>query len=139
MKENKLAIRSLAEADSLARKMVSDIQSVLTSEPLGFVPLKGALIKLLEYLSTPEGRTDANCRAVNSFFMHNDLWVDRNLPDSFHRIFADMAGTLHDTISAPEIARNFDSTPEQLLKRAKELNIEPRHLQKPGDETPPGL
>ena len=56
--------------------------------------------------------------------MYDELWVERNLPDPFHDIFADMSGALHDTISAPEIAENFDSTPEQLLKRARDLNTE---------------
>ena len=54
--------------------------------------------------------------------MHDELWAERNLPNPFHDIFADIAGALHDTVSAPEIAENFESTPEQLLKRARELS-----------------
>jgi hypothetical protein len=43
------------------------------------------------------------------------------LPEECIDILADMAGALHDTVKAPEIAHNFDSTPEQLLERAKKL------------------
>jgi hypothetical protein len=56
--------------------------------------------------------------------MADGRWVERNLPDPFHDIFAHIAGALHDTASAPEIAENFDSTLEQLLKRARELSTE---------------
>jgi hypothetical protein len=36
-----------------------------------------------------------------------------------------MAGALHDTCSAPVVARNFDSTPEQLFERLRRVNTEP--------------
>src|SRR4030042_2864509 len=124
MRDKQVAIRRLAEADPKARELVNEVQSVLASNLLSLEVLKCSLITLLEYLSSREGRTDANCRAVDSFFMGDDRWVERNLPDPFHDIFTDIAGALHDTVSAPEIAENFDSTPEQLLKRARELSTE---------------
>jgi hypothetical protein len=124
MIDNEVAIVKLSEADPGARELVKAIQSILANDLLDLEALKRSLIALLEYLSSERGRTDANCGAVDSFFMVDGLWVERNLPDPFHDIFADMAGALHDTVSAPEIAENFDSTPEQLLKRAKELNTE---------------
>jgi hypothetical protein len=34
-----------------------------------------------------------------------------------------MGGALHDTIGVPEIAVDLDSTPEQLLSRAKKLKV----------------
>jgi hypothetical protein len=124
MGEKDLAIARLTEADSRARELVNAVQSILTQDVPDLMELKNILINLLEYLSSPNGRTHENCNAINSFFMFDDLWVDRNLPDHFHDIFADMSSALHDTVSAPEIAENFDSTPEQLLKRAKELNTQ---------------
>ena len=124
MKEKQVAIRRLAEGDPKARELVNAVQSVLASDQLNLETLKRSLITLLEYLSSQEGRTDANCRAVDSFFVADGRWVERNLPDPFHDILADIAGALHDTVSAPEIAQNFDSTPEQLLKRARELSTE---------------
>ena len=125
MRDKEVAIRRLAEADPKARELVNRVQSVLASDPLSLHGLKRSLITLLEYLSSEDGRTDKNCCAVDSFFMHDELWVERNLPDPFHDIFADIAGALHDTVSAPEIAENFESTPERLLKRARELSTEP--------------
>ncbi|MBP1714410.1 MAG: hypothetical protein H6Q42_2613 [Deltaproteobacteria bacterium] len=124
MGEKDLAIARLTEADSRARELVNAVQSVLAQDVPDLMELKNSLINLLEYLSSPNGRTHENCNAINSFFMFEDLWVDRNLPDHFHDIFADMSSALHDTVSAPEIAENFDSTPEQLLKRAKELDTQ---------------
>ena len=79
------------------------------------------MIRLLEFLASPQGRTDANCRAVDSFFTFDECWLD--LPDALHDIFGDMAGALHDTISAPHIAHNFDSTPEQLLARVRSTHF----------------
>jgi len=36
----------------------------------------------------------------------------------------DLGGALHDTITDPEIARNFESLPEQLLERVKQWKPE---------------
>ena len=122
MKDKDVAVARLAEADSRARELVHAIQSILTKDVIDFAALKHSLIELFEYLSSENGRTDKNYCAVDSFFTHDELWVERNLPNPFHDIFADIAGALHDTVSAPEIAENFESTPEQLLKRARELS-----------------
>jgi hypothetical protein len=73
MKDKEVAIRRLAEADSKTRELVSAVQLALDSVPLNLEVLKCSLVTLLEYLSTWEGRTDANCRAVDSYFLHNDL------------------------------------------------------------------
>ena len=78
------------------------------------------MIALLEFLSSPAGRTDANCRSVDGFFFHDDTWTAAELPDVYHDVIAHM-DALHDTITAPEVAQNFDSTPEQLLARARSL------------------
>ena len=124
MKDKAIAIVRLAEADPKAQELVKAVQSVLANGTLDLEVLKHSLMGLFEYLSSEDGRTDDNCCAVDSFFMFDDLWVERNLPDPFHDIFADVAGALHDTVSAPEIAENFNSTPEQLLKRARKLSTE---------------
>ncbi len=124
MKDREIATARLAQADSKVQELVKKIQSILGKGRLDLEALKQSLIALLEYLSSYDGRTHANCNAVDSFFMLDDLWVERNLPDSFHSIFADISGALHDTVTAPEIAENFSSAPEQLLKRARELSTE---------------
>ncbi len=53
--------------------------------------------------------------------MLDDSWLTDQLPDDYHDIVADMCGALHDTESAPHVAENFDSMPEQLLARARAL------------------
>ncbi|MCC6547948.1 hypothetical protein IT570_12350, partial [Candidatus Sumerlaeota bacterium] len=45
-----------------------------------------------------------------------------HLPESFGEILNDMGGALHDTVTAPEIAQNFESTPEQLLERVRKIS-----------------
>jgi len=124
MLDKHIAVTRLAGADSRARELVNAVQSFMAHNVPDLPELKKSLINLFEYLSSPNGRTDENCIAINSFFMFDDLWVDRNLPDHFHEIFVDMSGALHDAVSAPENAENFDSTPEQLLNRARELNTQ---------------
>jgi hypothetical protein len=124
MDDKNTAAARLAEADLRARELVNAVQSILVHNVPDLSELKKALINLFEYLSSPNGRTAENCNAINSFFVYDDLWVDRNLPDHFQAIFVDVSGAFHDTVSAQEIAENFDSTPEQLLKRAKELNTQ---------------
>jgi hypothetical protein len=124
MDVKEFAITRLAKADSRVRELVKAVQSVLDKEIVDLKQLKQSLIDLFEYLSSENGRTDQNCSAVDNFFIFDDLWVERNLPEPFQDIFGNMPG-LHDTVSAPEIAGNFSFTPEQLLERVRQLRTEP--------------
>jgi hypothetical protein len=117
------SLATLREADPELTPLVQVLHAQLTADPLRVGELKDALIALLTFLSSPHGRTDANCSAVDHFFTVDDTWVSDRLPDSFMEIMADISGALHDTVSAPQIARNFSSTPEQLLERARSLQI----------------
>ncbi len=86
----------------------------------GVMVLKSDLERLLSFLASDEGRTDANCCAVDRFFNKcKHLWSD--LPLALPKILDDMSGTLHDAIYAPAIAHNFDSLPEQLLQRLRQI------------------
>lgn len=83
--------------------------------------LKADLEQLLAFLSSERGRTDANCCAVDRFFTSAEqAW--RGLAPPLRSIFADMSGTLHDAIYAPQVASNFESLPEQLLERVRGLS-----------------
>ena len=82
--------------------------------------VKPALLALLRFLITPEGRTDANCRAVDYFFCVGE-WDWQAMPQSYQNLFADMGGGLHEAVAAPEIAEALDATPESLLTRAELL------------------
>lgn len=82
--------------------------------------LRASLERLLTWLASEPGRTDANCSTVDAFFNGAEpLW--RDLPEEWRGVFDDMSGTLHDAIYAPDIARTFEATPEQLLQRVRRL------------------
>ena len=87
--------------------------------------LRAALEALLSFLASTIGRTHANCVATDAFFMHNDRWERDwdHLPEPYQAVLGDLGGALHDTVSAPEIAENFDSTPEQLLAQVRRLGV----------------
>ena len=109
------------DADDALRPLLLRLHEELQRTPAELPPLRAALIAVLEFLASPRGRTDANCRAVDSFLMRDETWDADRLPQAYVDILADMAGALHDTITAPDIAANFESTPEQLLERARLL------------------
>ncbi|MBZ5655615.1 MAG: hypothetical protein LAO56_10095 [Acidobacteriia bacterium] len=83
--------------------------------------------ELLQFLGG-EGRTNADCWAVDLFFAESEGWehdwVDQDLPEEFHDVLSLMGEALHDTVQAPAIAKNFDCLPEQLLQRVKHLRID---------------
>ena len=103
-------------ADATLQPLMQSVRTALFASPVDLAAINASLIALFEYLCSPAGRTDDNCRAVDSFFyLDDDLPLER-LPDSLQDVFAHM-DTLHDTITTPDIAENFGSTPEQLLER----------------------
>ena len=109
-------------ADPL-ESLVHGVYREIARRPAALDNLKQSMVELLSYLASPNGRTDHNCRVVDTFFCIRDDW-DTNwehLPEDYQRLLEDMGGALHDTVSSPDIARNFESTPEQLLARAREL------------------
>ena len=83
------------------------------------VALRAALEPLLTFLASNVGRTDANCSTTYYFVTATeDAW--RDAPEPLRGILDCMSGTLQDTVYAPNIARTFESTPEQLLERLHE-------------------
>lgn len=97
----------------------------LIHRPANLLAIKESMIDLLTFLTTPDGRTDANCRAVDIFVCIDDDWERdwSDLPESFRDIIQDIGGALHDTITYPDIATMCESTPEQLLSRVKKLKV----------------
>lgn len=87
--------------------------------------IKAALIELLVYLSSPEGRTSESCTTTGTFFrLHDDYgfnWF--HLPEELRLILDDIGGQLHDTLVHPDITTNFENTPEVLLTRIHCLSI----------------
>jgi len=107
--------------DEVVRRRLETMAGILSASTPDLVQLKSELTALLEHLSSPAGRTDENCRAVDWYFTSDETWVAKELPSDLHDILADMASALHDTVSHPDVARDCDSTPEQLLERLKVL------------------
>src|SRR5262245_52664048 len=109
------------DADDALRPLLLRLHEELQRTPAELSALRAAIIAVLEFLASPRGRTDANCRTVDSFLMRDETWDGDRFPQAYVDVLADMAGALHDTITAPDIAANFESTPEQLLERARRL------------------
>ena len=78
--------------------------------------LAATLEGLLTFLATPENRTDANCSVTDQFIAATE---ERWRGSSLDAILDDMSGTLHDSVHAPQVARTFEATPEQLLARLR--------------------
>ena len=89
-------------------------------------PLKNAIEHLLTFLSSAQGRTNANCWAADLFFAIGEGWGDvdwEHVPEALSDILGDMGSALHDTVQTPEMAENFECTPEQLLTRLHAFEI----------------
>jgi hypothetical protein len=112
---------SATDVDATLRPLVERLHQCLTLRPVDSQALKAAIVGVLEFLASAKGRTDANCRAVDYFLAQDEAWDADQLPEPFVDILADMSSALHDTVSAPLIAANFQSIPEQLLERARRL------------------
>src|SRR5688572_16649673 len=80
------------------------LHDVLAMRPVHLASARSAIIAVLEFLSAPSRRTDANCCAVDRFLMTDECWLNDDLPEAYHEVLADMSGALHDTVSAPQIA-----------------------------------
>jgi hypothetical protein len=78
---------------------------------------------VLETLSDSALNTHENCVLVDGYVqldILSEAGIERRvsqLPAALGSIIVDMGMCLHDTHSAPELARNFESTPEQLRER----------------------
>lgn len=71
-----------------------------------------------------ENNTNENCRLIDIFVSTEiDLENRRRLPEEVQSLMFDMGGALHDTHTDPEVARNFESTPEQLLERVRAMKL----------------
>lgn len=118
------------DASAALKDLVSHVCSEIVRQPTHPAALRSALEALLAFLASSSGRNKQNCEAVDSFFCWPEIygWKGdwRHLPEAFQEVLEDIGGALHDTISAPETARNFDSTPEQLLDRVRKINVSSR-------------
>ncbi len=103
------------------RSLVGGVYQEIVRDPVDGPALKETLERLLEFLVSERGRTDANLCTADAFFAV--IGVPQSVPPQLRGICDDLSGALHDTVYAPNIATTFDSTPEQLLARLRELEI----------------
>jgi hypothetical protein len=84
--------------------------------------LRAAIERVLVFLTTAAGRTDANCTVTDQFISTTEEhWRSSSLAP----ILEDMGGTLHDAIYAENVAKTFEATPEQLLERVRKFTTNP--------------
>ena len=107
-------------------ELLRPLYEELIRRPPDLAAIKESLLNLLSFLASAEGRTDANCKAVACFLCVRDYWERdfSDLPEAWNEVLDDVGGCLHDTVNHPEVAENFDSTPEQLLERTGRLKVE---------------
>jgi hypothetical protein len=103
--------------------LVSAVYAEVVRTDTDVQALHKALDGLLTYLASSAGRTHANCVATDSFFMNTDRWERdwEHVPESYQDLLGLLGDALHDTIASPEIADNFDNTPEQLLSQLRQI------------------
>lgn len=105
------------------RPLLADVYEEIVAEDRELARVKAALVRLLEYLSSEEGRTDRNCQAVDYLFLVEERWEPEWLDDGLPQAYIDIlcCGALDDAVSAPQIAESFGCNPEQLLEEARNL------------------
>jgi len=108
------------------KTLLSSVYNQIHSSKVNLELLKESLTNLFLFLDKAENCTNSNCKTVDLFFCIEDHWNKKwdDLPEDYQHILNDIGGCLHDTISNSDIAKNFESTPKQLLERIKKLNEE---------------
>jgi len=105
--------------------LLQHVYEKIIKQPPDLQEIKNSLENLLTFLGSESGCTSANCVATDLFFALEDWGIDWiSFPEPLTDILGDIGGALHDTVSNPEIARSFESLPEQLLERVKKWNPE---------------
>jgi len=102
---------------------LATVRDQLQARPINQTQLVAVLRQLLGFLSSPIGRTDINCKDTDLYFqLHDDNGFGwQHVPEALQLILDDIGGQLHDTITHPQIAESFESTPEQLLERLNSI------------------
>jgi hypothetical protein len=126
-----IAVAKDRDGEAVSQKLHPLLRAVyiqVLAETESLAEIKKSLRELLEFLSG-EGRTNANCWAVDLFFGTSagwELdWAEKGLPDEFHDVLAKMGEALHDTVRAKHTAEEYDCLPEQLLAQVNRIRTDP--------------
>lgn len=112
----------LASMDQELQSSVLALADALRQDPVVREGLAKAMLEVVGYLDGP-GASDAHCRSVAIYFIvAKNAGLDRgHLPADLAAIMNDLAGAMHDAISSPQSASNFQATPAQLVARIQSL------------------
>lgn len=105
--------------------LLRKLEDALTQRELDAASIAGAARAVLEYLadaqrSTPEDMiATARCMTSCLFLDEAQCQKVEALPESLASVILDMATFLDDMPTAPDIARNFDSDVDDLLRRLR--------------------
>jgi hypothetical protein len=104
-------------------KMLDQLKVYALSPNISKEQVLSILGQILEWLNDPINNTDDNCKKID-YFVAYEIAPNKGfelIPDDIKEILFDMGVSLSDTHTAPDVAENFESTPEQLLKRVRKL------------------
>jgi hypothetical protein len=105
--------------------LLNEFYDAMAMKPAEVKLIKEKLVNIFTFLTTTEGRTNNNLWLVDLFVSLMMDWEVKSfsdLPESLRNLIEEMMG-LHDTIKDPEVAKNFGTTPEQLLEKAQKLFV----------------
>jgi hypothetical protein len=109
------------------REVLWAVYDEVLRDPTNVRQLRESIRRVLMFLSSPEGRTNANCWAVDLFFAIRDEWERdlEHLPSGYQELLSNMGEAVHDTVLRPDTAANLENTPEQLLAQLDRIAAMP--------------
>ena len=115
---------NLNESTQALHPFLFKVRDTISAVPHNLAAVKLALVELLVYLNSTEGRTSESCITTDTFFRLHDVYGFNwfHLPEELRLILDDIGGQLHDTVEHPDMVSNYASTPEQLLERLHSLS-----------------
>lgn len=112
----------LASMELELRVLVVSLADSLRRDPVERKALAKTMMEVVLFLKGAGG-TDEHCRNVALYFIiaKNAGLGRTHLPADLGAIMDDIAGAMHDAVSAPQSAANFQATPAQLVTRLQSL------------------
>ncbi len=119
-----------AEPSPVVIELTRAVMFASTAEPAILAEVSASLVALAEFLTTPAGRTHANCVTVARLLDRVESWrrVNRNrarwqcLPEAYQDLLGGFGG-VQMTLADPDMADLTETTPEQLLAAARALGV----------------
>jgi len=100
------------------KPLLATLYKAACRRPIIEPELDDAIVRLLEYLSSPTGQTHDNCWVVGNFLMPGDEYWEADwgeLPARYEDVLGIMGHELWQAVENPEWCENFGGMPHQLL------------------------